>query len=357
VQKRYAEDGSRSGWTLTVKELAKTSLNTTRATWTTQDFDAVVVAAGKFYAPNMPNIEGLVEWAKRFPDRISHSRQYRRPDPYSNQTVLVVGAAISGVEISRDIIRHVRKEYLSFRPDGSPYLTAIRNRLPPNVTFVPEIKRFLPVGSQFNEGQVELVNGTIISGLDHIIFGTGFRYSFPFLSQYHNSSIGLNDTAPRGSPQPIITDGSHVRSLYMDTFYIDDPTLAFVNVNSGPYSFIYPEYVSLAIAKVWAGKADLPCTAEIWRRCEKVVEGRGGYGKDFQLLDAKGMKAAVRFFRGWLNADAVKYGGRQIDGVPDTHEIEVIWNKAQFSGTDSTLSASGDGTESWLQDLAFSDNW
>jgi hypothetical protein len=79
----------------------------------------------------MPNIEGLAEWAKRFPDRISHSRQYRRPEPFSNQTVLVVGAAVrvisyyeflfadlgqtSGVEISRDIIRHVRKEYLSFR--------------------------------------------------------------------------------------------------------------------------------------------------------------------------------------------------------------------------------------------------
>jgi hypothetical protein len=37
----------------------------------------------------------------------------------------------------------------------------IRNRLPPNVTSVPEIKRFLPVGLQFNEGQVELINGTV----------------------------------------------------------------------------------------------------------------------------------------------------------------------------------------------------
>ena len=61
------------------------------------------------------------------------------------------------------------------------------------------------------------------------MFATGFRYSFPFLSQYHNSSIGVNDTAPPGTLQPIITDGSHVRSLYMDTFYIDDPTLAFMN--------------------------------------------------------------------------------------------------------------------------------
>ena len=42
----------------------------------------------------MPNIEGLAEWVKRFPNRISHSRQYRRPEPFSNQTVLIVGASV-----------------------------------------------------------------------------------------------------------------------------------------------------------------------------------------------------------------------------------------------------------------------
>jgi hypothetical protein len=36
VQMKYAEDGSRIGWTLTLKEVLKTSRNTTRAKWTTQ---------------------------------------------------------------------------------------------------------------------------------------------------------------------------------------------------------------------------------------------------------------------------------------------------------------------------------
>jgi len=79
--------------------------------------------------------------------------------------------------------------------------------------------------------------------------------------------------------------------------------------------------------------------------------------KNFQFLGFEGVKAAVRIFRGWLNADAVKYGGRQIDGLPDTHEIEALWIKVHFSDPDSTLAASGDGTESWVQDFAFSDNW
>ena len=53
--------------------------------------------------------------------------------------------------------------YVSFNSAASQAperLSAIRN-LPQNVTVVPEIRRFFPVGSQFNEGQVELVDGTV----------------------------------------------------------------------------------------------------------------------------------------------------------------------------------------------------
>ena len=55
-------------------------------------------------------------------------------------------------------------------------LGVFRNRLPPNVTLVPEIKRFLPVGSIFNEGQVELVNGSV-------------RPNLPILSADRNKNV------------------------------------------------------------------------------------------------------------------------------------------------------------------------
>jgi hypothetical protein len=44
------------------------------------------------------------------------------------------------------------------------------NRLPSNATLVPEIKRFLSSGSQFNEGKVELVNGTV-SPISYVLSG------------------------------------------------------------------------------------------------------------------------------------------------------------------------------------------
>ena len=61
---------------------------------------------------------------------MSHSRQYRYPDEFTNKTVLVVDAAVrfkralgftlkpfqsSGSEIARDITPYARKVYVSIR--------------------------------------------------------------------------------------------------------------------------------------------------------------------------------------------------------------------------------------------------
>lgn len=59
-----------------------------------QRFDAVVVATGRFHAPFIPTIPGLAEWNRQFGERILHSRAYRHPAPYVNETVLIVGAAV-----------------------------------------------------------------------------------------------------------------------------------------------------------------------------------------------------------------------------------------------------------------------
>ncbi|KIJ50190.1 hypothetical protein M422DRAFT_160070, partial [Sphaerobolus stellatus SS14] len=231
AEQRFNEDGSRQGWTLTLKNVVPTSENISKVTWTKESYDAVVVATGRYNAPNVPDIEGLKEWAERYPGSISHSRQYRHPQPFTNKSVLIVGAATSGGEISREINPYVRKIYQSIRPDKAtvPHI-ALKNflrRLPHNTTVVPEIKKFHSAGSSSSEGRIELVNGTILTGIEHVIFATGYHYTFPFLPQYHNSKIGLNETVPRDQIQPIITDGTHLRSLYLDLFYIQDPSLGF----------------------------------------------------------------------------------------------------------------------------------
>ncbi|RDB31080.1 Flavin-containing monooxygenase ustF2 [Hypsizygus marmoreus] len=383
VEKRFDQNGNEAGWTLTLKKVVRTGKTSSKAIWTAENFDAVVVATGRYNAPNVPNIAGLKAWADKFPGRISHSRTYRHPEPFANKTVLVVGAATSGGEISRELVPHTTKIYQSIRPDNVTKahfrLDFFLRRLPANVTVVPEIKRFHPPGSSIDVSRVELANGTIITGIDSVLFATGYRYTFPFLPQYHNSSVKFQENRAGNSPQPIVTDGTHLRSLYLDIFYIEEPTIGFVDMNVGMQSFTYAEYIGVALTKVWAGKAKIPSTPELWRIQEKHVEELGGYGSYFQFLGTERTEKYIRFFLGWLNEAAVKHGGRQIDGLhPGNVQIGSLWSRARF-GSDiyqgvpnenqTTLTVrevTGDGqigglraelTDEILNDLAYDDYW
>ncbi|KAJ7148730.1 hypothetical protein C8R43DRAFT_1008568 [Mycena crocata] len=350
VQKRYDDAGREVGWTLTLKRLERVGRNSCKATWWIEDFDAVVVATGRYNAPNIPSISGLADWAQKFPRSIIHSRQYRRPQPFTNETVLIVGGATSGVEISREINAHAGKIYQSVKP-FNPHLPyeASRvqlQRLPANVSIVPEIQRF-----HASNSSIELVNGSFILGISRIIFATGFRYSFPFLPQFHNTS----------SPHPVVTDGTHLRSLHYDFLSIEEPTIGFLSMNWGMQSFTYSEYLSLALAKVWSNKAVLPGTAELWKIYEQRVKDRGGYGRHLQFLGGERTSANIRFFVGWLNDAAVKFGGKQIDGEnKDVSQISSVWLQAQYGATlpvpGHNSSATQDATEQSL-DWTYGEDW
>jgi hypothetical protein len=136
--------------------------------------------------------------------------------------------------------------------------TNFLSRIPNNATIIGEVKRFVaPRGADIKKAQIELTNGTvrllfllcclmhiiilifytfldqIITGLDRILFGTGYHFTFPFLPHHHNATLGTQytDPLPEGSDsvEPIVTDGTHLRALYLDAFYIPDPTLLFIN--------------------------------------------------------------------------------------------------------------------------------
>ncbi len=114
----------------------------------------------------------------------------------------------------------------------------------------------------------------------------------------------------------------------------------FIIVNFAIQSFTYSEFTSLAISKVWSGHAYLPARERLWQLYNELVK-KVGYGKHFQFLGSEGLKGGcpffsehgipcfdlrigvcaekMRFFQGWLNAAAVKYGGRQIDGMPEEY--------------------------------------
>jgi hypothetical protein len=60
-------------------------------------YSDVFVASGFHSVPNVP------DWAKSSNPRLVHSRDYRNPDQFRNQRVLVVGAGNSGCEIASEV--------------------------------------------------------------------------------------------------------------------------------------------------------------------------------------------------------------------------------------------------------------
>ncbi|WRT69902.1 uncharacterized protein IL334_006893 [Kwoniella shivajii] len=237
----------------------------------------------------------------------------------------------SATGISLDINTFAKTSYLSVREHSNDPRAPIRREahlssVAGNTTMIGEIKAFHPIPKHGNmsTGEIELLNGTII-------FGTGFRYAFPFLPQYHNSSVSGNEPAD-SEEQPIVTDGSHVRSLYLDTFYIDQPTLAFQGQNVGIQTFIYGKYAGEAIARVWSGKAHLPSAQAQWRHFWKTVEERGGLKKGFQWLDNELNSRSLNYFVAWLNAAAIENGEKLLELPPDVTDVMDVWMKARAAG-------------------------
>ena len=69
----------------------------------------------------------------------------------------------------------------------------------------------------------------ILSGIDAVILATGFRYSFPFLPQYYDGAKYVPRASSAATVSPFLPlDGSHIRDLYLDQFYLRDPTLVFL---------------------------------------------------------------------------------------------------------------------------------
>ena len=62
----------------------------------TEEFDALVVAVGCYTEPNLPAVPGM----DTTPAFQMHCHNYRTPERFAGQAVLVVGASFSGIHHS-----------------------------------------------------------------------------------------------------------------------------------------------------------------------------------------------------------------------------------------------------------------
>jgi len=286
----------------------------------------VVVASGHYHAAKTPSTPGLSELKTAIPTRIMHSKRYRRPEEFKDETILLIGAGVSSSDIARETVGVARKLYQSSR--GSPYDIPL-SFIPPEVERIGEVASYdIPTPGQETPGSVRLVDGRILEGIDRVILCTGYYFSYPFLRELH-----ADNTPPREvSETTLVTDGYQIHNLHKDIFYIPDPTLAFVGVPFYTATFTLFEYQSIVVASVFGGRAWLTSTSEMRAEYNARVEAKG-YGRAFHSLRDEQV-SYVNGLLGWINSQAEVTGAEKVEGYSEAwleeDKLKLVKMKTMF---------------------------
>ncbi|XDG02443.1 hypothetical protein ABKA04_002058 [Annulohypoxylon sp. FPYF3050] len=309
-------------WTVDTSTFARTKSghNLTKKSW---KFDAVIVASGHYHIPFVPDVPGLSTWKQRFPDRVTHSKQYRTPVPFSNQTILIIGAGVSALDIAKETAPLGAKIIQSRRESKYDVLVS---RLPEGVDRVAMVAEFIPdtvdgksesaplKPGQAIPGKVVLEDGRVLEGIDHVIIATGYITSYPFLGDLEQPLTPWEDADEKVL---ITSDGYITHNLHKDIFYIPDPSLAFIGVSHLVSTFSLFDFQAQVAAKVFAGQARLPPTS-IMKEEHRERKIRFQPGDRFHSMYAA-EDAYIDKVLSWINGDLAKAG---LDPLPG---MDNVW--------------------------------
>ncbi|CAD7012730.1 unnamed protein product [Ceratitis capitata] len=220
-------------------------------------FDFVLVCNGHYTTPMYPETEGL----EIYQGERLHSHLYRKPDIFAGHNVLVVGGGPSGTDIVNHIHRHAEQIYFSHHLETAP-----RTDFMTNVMQKPDIKHFTPDGAIFKDGSS--------ATFSYVIFCTGYKYTFPFLSV----DCGIN------------IDVNWVHPLYKHCLNINRPTLAIIGL---PHQIcpaqLFDLQVRFALA-FFTGRKELPSRGEMLAEMEADMAARWADGVTKRVAHKMGTK-------------------------------------------------------------------
>lgn len=284
----------------------------------------MVVATGHYHACKIPDTPGLRDWHRQWPDRITHSKSYRNPRGFENQNVLIVGSGVSAWDIARDISPVANRIYQVSRGGAYDLPASI---FPENTIRIGGVESFSPLndsGVRLAEdgslpGTVRLTSGHTLCNIHRVVLCTGYHMSYPFLSTHHSDTLSPEDA----DAKVLVTkDGQRTHNLHKDIFYIPDPTLAFIGVPYHVATFSLFEFQAMAVAAVFAGRAELPQEREMRDEYERKTAVKGA-GRAFHSLKGYGEEIGyVEELVGIVNQGAEERGEEKVE--PHTR----VWKEA-----------------------------
>ncbi|KAL0324441.1 UNVERIFIED_CONTAM: Flavin-containing monooxygenase FMO GS-OX-like 5 [Sesamum calycinum] len=250
-------------------------------------YDAVVVCNGHYTEPRIAEIPGIEVW----PGKQIHSHNYRVPDPFHDQIVVVIGSAASADDISRDISKVAKEVHITSRSIETGRLGKLSGH--------DNIWLHSMINSVHKDGKVAFQDGTQVCA-DVILHCTGYKFHFPFLET--NGIVSVDD--------------NRVGPLYKHIFPPAlAPWLSFIGLPWKVVPFPLFEFQSKWIAGVLSGRIPLPSKEEMMTDTEAFYSSLEASGIPYRYTHRLG---ADQFeYDDWLAAKS---------GSPLTEE----WRKEMY---------------------------
>ncbi|KAI5966426.1 uncharacterized protein KGF55_000735 [Candida pseudojiufengensis] len=220
--------------------------NSEKDRWYRKNFDSVIVASGHYHVPFIPHVPGLKQLQETYPKVVQHAKFYRSSESYKDKTAIVVGSRASGSDLTKFIAREPgTKVYQSIRNYERTKVLSSRT----NVETKPEITSIVLLDeSEPYKIKVLFEDGSIVYDPDHIVYCTGYLFSYPFLNRLFNNKI--------------THEGQTVSNLYQHTFLINEPLITIIGVPIDGISFRVFEYQAILLSRYITGKINLPSRKE-----------------------------------------------------------------------------------------------
>ncbi|KAL0913059.1 hypothetical protein M5K25_016490 [Dendrobium thyrsiflorum] len=198
-------------------------------------YDGIVVCNGHHTEPRVAEIPGIEIW----PGKQIHSHNYRIPQPFLGQVVVVIGGSASAVDISRDIAGFAKEVHVASRS------YCVEN--PMKQPGYDNLWLHSMIESTNSDGTVVFQDGSS-AHVDVIMHCTGYKYHFPFLK-----TDGIIDV-----------DDNRVSSLYKHVFPpFFSPFLSFIGIPWKVVPFPLCELQSKWVAGVLSGRIAVPTPEEM----------------------------------------------------------------------------------------------
>ncbi|OMD04107.1 FAD-dependent oxidoreductase [Paenibacillus sp. FSL R5-0636] len=170
---------------------------------------SIISASGSFHRPYIPNLPGT----ESFQGNLLHSSEYKRPEPFREQRVIVVGRGNSGVQIAVELadyatvslavqhpVKFTRQRFLGLDLHFWLKMTGVDTfpfyrigKEPPSPISVFDLGGYRKKIDNGNPNQKQMFSGFYPEGIiwangdrepaDSVIFATGYRPNIPFLHQ------------------------------------------------------------------------------------------------------------------------------------------------------------------------------